>query len=702
MRRKTKANASSESPEKAPATRRSTRRGRASPVEQVIEYKETDEESSSDNEEEYSPRKTRRPTGRRGARSKASSGSDREVKTPKTRGRRGAARKVEEPLVEEEEATEEEPQREPEPQVQEEQEVAETILPDETNDEADQENGGEKVSIEIVPADPEPHVTEDSESGFPQRTSSPEPEHIGLIDDDVHMKTLSPEQPRETVQEAQSPQSEHLEEKEEERRPETPQEEDDEKQDEMSKRSSSPEEGELPDQRDSADEQSKESPENNHSKSEDEEPITKSPVKEVKVPEVVFVGKLTRNDGKAHMDEQAKKKRRWMSRKPAGQSILAISTDSLKPLFADVKPVPLVEVKLDLTSDNEADRDDEEDNGSEEEGALSPKEKKDAPIVVEKVSDPVEMVRVSTEVPHPIGMNRKILLVNEDMGKTAKPPSPPKNTSSCILFITNLVRPFTVLQLKGLLVRTGKIVDNGFWIDKIKSKCYVQYETEDQAVETRHALHGVRWPTSNPKCLHVDFGSETDMQKAIESTADDLAKHSDASRGERIVVGWERDRIDGGAREQTSRPIREWDVGKKDEREKEKERTDLRGRRERSREREEVKRSSEGTFGRDRRRTLSASPARKFKKENEPPIRLLDDLFRKTKATPSIYWLPLTAEQIAVKEEARKKNLQEHQKRMDEMRKERNRERDRERDRDRDRTERSRRDRSRSRDRRYR
>lgn len=39
--------------------------------------------------------------------------------------------------------------------------------------------------------------------------------------------------------------------------------------------------------------------------------------------------------------------------------------------------------------------------------------------------------------------------------------------------------------------------------------------------------------------------------------------------------------------------------------------------------------------------------ARKFKKkENEPPIRLLDDLFRKTKATPCIYWLPLTAEQV--------------------------------------------------------
>lgn len=42
-----------------------------------------------------------------------------------------------------------------------------------------------------------------------------------------------------------------------------------------------------------------------------------------------------------------------------------------------------------------------------------------------------------------------------------------------------------------------------------------------EATETRHALHGVRWPASNPKCLHVDFGRETDMEKAIMSTLEE-------------------------------------------------------------------------------------------------------------------------------------------------------------------------------------
>ena len=36
----------------------------------------------------------------------------------------------------------------------------------------------------------------------------------------------------------------------------------------------------------------------------------------------------------------------------------------------------------------------------------------------------------------------------------------------------------------------------------------------------------------------------------------------------------------------------------------------------------------------------------KPKEKKEAPARLLDDLFRKTKATPCIYWLPLTKEQV--------------------------------------------------------
>ena len=88
----------------------------------------------------------------------------------------------------------------------------------------------------------------------------------------------------------------------------------------------------------------------------------------------------------------------------------------------------------------------------------------------------VESVENST-----ISVNRKVLIVNDDDVDLSQVTNvtPPRNPVTNVLFISNLVRPFTIKQLKDLLSRTGVIVDNGFWTDKIKSKCYVQYETAE-------------------------------------------------------------------------------------------------------------------------------------------------------------------------------------------------------------------------------
>ncbi|XP_011197799.2 apoptotic chromatin condensation inducer in the nucleus isoform X1 [Bactrocera dorsalis] len=284
-------------------------------------------------------------------------------------------------------------------------------------------------------------------------------------------------------------------------------------------------------------------------------------------------------------------------------------------------------------------------------------------------------------------------------------PSPRNKKASNVLFITNLVRPFTVLQLKGLLARTGKLVEDGFWIDRIKSKCYVQYETEDEAIETRHALHGVRWPVSNPKCLIVDFAKRADMDRAIQSTKEEQTSFGQENHRDNVLIGmgWNRDR--NGVDEkrtkknfgllaacnifQTLRPVREWDVGKKESLDRDKTREVLKRR---SREREITfgtrepdrngKERRPRSRGRAEARSSSRSPARKIKKkENDPPLRLLDDLFRKTKSTPCIYWLPLTPEQIAEKEAFRQKRLEEHKQRIKQRELEKGKEREKERNR---------------------
>lgn len=85
--------------------------------------------------------------------------------------------------------------------------------------------------------------------------------------------------------------------------------------------------------------------------------------------------------------------------------------------------------------------------------------------------------------------------------------------------------------------------------------------------------------------------------------------------------------------------VREWDLGKEDGQQHVREK-------ERDKKEQDKKRRV-----RSRSPTLDAhlsAPARKFKKKEDdpPPAKLLDDLFRKTKATPCIYWLPLTNEQV--------------------------------------------------------
>ncbi len=78
------------------------------------------------------------------------------------------------------------------------------------------------------------------------------------------------------------------------------------------------------------------------------------------------------------------------------------------------------------------------------------------------------------------------------------------NDEGAFVKVTNLVRPFTLNQLKTLLSRTGDIdEDSGFFINKIKSVCIVRYLRSSSARDTVSALDNVRWPSTNPKSLSV-------------------------------------------------------------------------------------------------------------------------------------------------------------------------------------------------------
>lgn len=84
----------------------------------------------------------------------------------------------------------------------------------------------------------------------------------------------------------------------------------------------------------------------------------------------------------------------------------------------------------------------------------------------------LEPIEQNSDNPHP---RRTSATVQEASSPTPaeRSPSPARYPESEFLHVKNLVRPFTLNQLKDLLSKHGTLAEDGFWIDKIKSHCYV-------------------------------------------------------------------------------------------------------------------------------------------------------------------------------------------------------------------------------------
>ncbi|XP_036407628.1 apoptotic chromatin condensation inducer 1b [Megalops cyprinoides] len=269
----------------------------------------------------------------------------------------------------------------------------------------------------------------------------------------------------------------------------------------------------------------------------------------------------------------------------------------------------------------------------------------------------------------------------DDPVRTAKQPSPPRGKVTNIVHVCHLVRPFTLGQLKELLNRTGTVLEEGFWIDKIKSHCYVTYSTTEEAVATRNALHGVKWPQSNPKVLSVDFceQDELDFHRGLLSgdggVEEDGAGVAGGPGGKPPPLLPERDlwaqREREMERRERARAEREWDRDKVRDFGKPGEDREGGARRSRSRDRERRRK--------ERGKSKERKTDKKEKAPEEPPAKLLDDLFCKTKTAPCIYWLPLSEEQARQREAERAERMKERERRRKEQQEEEERKREEER-----------------------
>ncbi|XP_025194610.1 apoptotic chromatin condensation inducer in the nucleus-like [Melanaphis sacchari] len=216
-------------------------------------------------------------------------------------------------------------------------------------------------------------------------------------------------------------------------------------------------------------------------------------------------------------------------------------------------------------------------------------------------------------------------------------------TTTSVIHITNLVRPFTVGQLRDLLQRTGKIVSNGFWIDAIKSQCIVEYENEDQAIETVYALNDSQWPSTNPKFLKVVFTNKEELNKALSGTHPERLDKQKESKVEKLRTHVENNFI-----------LREWDRGKLEDMNGEKDDKPIKRKIS-----DDLHATKDKKLKKDEKDLHDKRKKSKSKTPERIPTKSLDELFRKTKTTPTLYWSPLSMEQIAEKEDQRRKHLAE-------------------------------------------
>ncbi|XP_074646742.1 apoptotic chromatin condensation inducer in the nucleus-like [Tubulanus polymorphus] len=376
------------------------------------------------------------------------------------------------------------------------------------------------------------------------------------------------------------------------------------------------------------------------------------------------------------------RKRRWGSTKQTTlrKQPIAISSDSLKTLIPDIKAVLTTEsnaeqsklaeseeeeegrkiVKIRRTVLCEGDESGENENNKENE-AMDTKEEEAAEE--EKSGGVLEKVGIKKLIVDDNEQNVKPKVYRTISTQGSRPyfdapkpaprsPSPAHHDVTAFVHVMNLVRPFTLNQLKELLGTYGQLVDDGFWIDKIKSHCFATFESEEDAKKCREALHGATWPLSNPKQLKVDFATEEELKfHKSDGQLPKPSKPENSQLHERAEFGGsERAR---GEREATSKGDRS--AGENDSR--------------RSRNRSSPRRTgADRSRSDDRERRRERSRERKLKKPvkktEEQPAKLLDDLFRKTKAVPSIYWLPLTDQQAAERDAKREKYEEERNKRI--------------------------------------
>ncbi|XP_074571386.1 uncharacterized protein LOC141827938 [Curcuma longa] len=197
------------------------------------------------------------------------------------------------------------------------------------------------------------------------------------------------------------------------------------------------------------------------------------------------------------------------------------------------------------------------------------------------------------------------------------PPSQKPATTS--LRIDRFLRPFTLKAVQELLAKAGTVCS--FWMDHIKTHCYVTYSSVEEATATRNAVYNLQWPPNGGNLLVAEFVDPQEVKARTEAPPQSPASISSNPNTPK-AANFQQPQV-------AQPPVRQHSL-----------------------------KLHQPPFPAQRqpdpqpvREQLPPPPPR----EPDPPALTLDDLFKKTKATPRIYYLPLSEEEAASKLAARGK-----------------------------------------------
>ncbi|KAI8377375.1 hypothetical protein BD560DRAFT_390921 [Blakeslea trispora] len=104
-----------------------------------------------------------------------------------------------------------------------------------------------------------------------------------------------------------------------------------------------------------------------------------------------------------------------------------------------------------------------------------------------------------------------------------------KDNSEEALYVKGFIRPLIIRHVQELFSKHGTV--KRFWMDMIKTHCYVVYDNASQAKEAFDNVNGIVFPSETGRELSAGYLTQAQAEKLIE--------HEQSAADKRIKVDWE-------------------------------------------------------------------------------------------------------------------------------------------------------------------